>query len=126
MMLTFLLVLVGAVAADEAQLVVPLTVESGRVAGVPATSPGAFQVAPLVLGSAVRMVPFQAFGVPQARSGAGGEDERIVQLENKRAGVTCTMRIITVKPTIDRGILAPTSVPQPDPIVRNSLSPCVE
>jgi hypothetical protein len=64
--------------------------------------------------------------VPQVIAGLRPRDDRTVQLRNESTGVTCTMRIVGVEPTIDRGILARESGPRLDPIVRNSASPCVE
>ena len=45
-------------------------------------------------------------------------------------GVTCTLRVVSVRPTFDAGILAPAprragdEVVADDPIVRDSVSPC--
>ncbi len=50
----------------------------------------------------------------------------IPQLTNRRTGVTCSMRILAVKPVPDPGIFASVSGPHPDLIVGRGLSPCVE
>jgi len=65
----------------------------------------------------LRLVPAQSQGVERNES---------LQLENRRTGVTCSMRILAVKPVPDAGIIASVSRPQSDPMVRSSLSPCVE
>jgi hypothetical protein len=50
------------------------------------------------------------------------------QLTNRRTGVTCTMRIVAVESPMDRGVMRmmPPSPDHPDPMVRSTLSPCVE
>ena len=123
-----LLVLMGAMSADELGLGQSVS-EVGKAkpeASVQARTATPFQVAPLVLGNPLGVVPFQPFVLNQEPPGTSSTGDEIGQLQNKRAGVTCTMRIITMQPTFDRGILAPTSALDIDPIVRNSHSPCVE
>ena len=123
-----LLVLVGAMSAHELGLGQSVS-EVGKakpVASAQASTATPFQVAPLVLGNTLGVVPFQPFVLNQEPPGTSSTGDQIGQLQNRRTGVTCTMRIIKVQPTLDRGILAPTSAPHIDPIVRNSLSPCVE
>ncbi len=123
-----LLVLMGALLADELGLGHSVS-EVGNakpVASARASTATPFQVAPLVFGNPLGLVPFQPFVLNQEPPGTSSTGDQIGQLQNKRTGVTCTMRIIKVPPTFDRGILAPTSAPDIDPIVRNSLSPCVE
>jgi hypothetical protein len=77
----------------------------------------------------VRPLPghfFQAFSLVAAPSGAGNTVTSILQLQNRQTGTTCTMRILQAKPNLDPGIFSRASGPHPDPIVRNSASPCVE
>ena len=123
-----LLVLIGVMSADEPGLVQSVS-EFGKTrpaASAQTTTTVPFQVAPLVLANTLGVVPFQPFVLNQEPPGASSTGDQIGQLQNRRTGVTCTMRIIKVQPTFDRGILAPNSAPHPDPIVRNSVSPCVE
>jgi hypothetical protein len=121
-----LLVLMSVMSADELGFGQSLA-EVGKAkpaSSAQATAPS--QVAPLVPGKALGAMPFQPFLLNQDPSGICSMDDRAGQLQNRRAGVTCSMRIIEVEPTFDRGIFAPDSTPHPDPIARNSLSPCVE
>jgi len=66
------------------------------------------------------------FSLWSAEPSAGPARTKLLQLENHRSGVTCTMRIMQVNPDLDAGIVSGASGPHPDPIVRNSASPCVE
>jgi hypothetical protein len=126
MTLTLPLVLVGLVAVDQPEstaLRIGAAVQQSTT--VPPQPSGSFQVVPLTLGSQTRLPPFQAFTIPKVSASVGVPTGVVRQLENKRTGVTCTMRIVQANPTFDLGILAPSSGPHPDPIVRNSISPCV-
>jgi hypothetical protein len=69
---------------------------------------------------------FQPFGLVTPEPSAGKTVTSILQLQNRRTGTTCTMRIVPAKPNLDPGIFSPAAGPHPDPIVRNSASPCVE
>lgn len=76
-----------------------------------------------------RSVPVRLFGqfnLPRKGSDSRSIDEGVVQLSNRRTGVTCTMRIVQAKPSVDPGIRFGAPEQHPDPIVRNSVSPCVE
>ena len=80
---------------------------------------------PLTLWSAAnRSLPWLRLLSAQPRETAEGT--RNLQLQNQRTGVTCSMRILQVKPVPDPRMIAAASGPHPDPIVRSSLSPCVE
>jgi hypothetical protein len=48
------------------------------------------------------------------------------QLTNRRTGVTCTLRIVPMRESVDPGAVAGTGGGRPDPIVRNDVSPCVD
>ena len=97
------------------------------------TSGQAFKVEPLVAPwkpvgyalQAFRLAPARPNAIAADRS-AGPTRSGLVQLRSERTGVTCTMRILEAKPIVDAGILAPLAAPHPDPIVRNSSSPCVD
>jgi len=123
-----LLVLIGVMSADEPGIAqsVPDVGKAQPATSAQAKTAGPFQVAPLVLGNVRGVVPFPPFVLHQGSPGTSSTDDQIVQLQNKRIGVTCGMRIVKVEPSIDPGILAPSSAPHPDSIVRNSHSPCVE
>jgi hypothetical protein len=103
---------------------------AGVLAG---TSGQEFKVDPLVVPWRPVGYALQAFRLgpahPNVRAtglSAGPTRSGLVQLRSERTGVTCTMRILEVKPTVDAGIFAPLGAPHPDPIVRSSLSPCVD
>jgi hypothetical protein len=84
------------------------------------------KVPPLQHGSAARtglFKPLQPFElVPTSKSKEPG----LMQLRNRRTGVTCTLLIVPVEPSVDAGMLVTTSDHHLDPIVRNDLSPCHE
>lgn len=50
---------------------------------------------------------------------------RETQLRNRRTGVTCTLRILRIGPSMDPGIAGGTG-DLVDSIVNNGVSPCVE
>ena len=125
MVRTLLVVLAGLLAVDSHQ---PASTTAASDP-VPLASPTATRasetlgVAPQVLGTPRQLGLVEAFAPSQAGSSM---DVGVVQLQNRGTGVTCTMRIIESRPTVDPGIRPTTSGPHPDPMVRNSLSPCVE
>jgi hypothetical protein len=127
MTFALLLVLAGALATD-ARHSPEAAVETRAMPGAATTSLSgeAFKVAPLVFGSPYRRPAFQPFRLAQADPNTSLISTGVVQLQNRRTGVTCTMRILELKPSPDLGIFSPASGPHPDPIVRSSLSPCVE
>ena len=105
----FLLVLVGALGAPAAATQGP--------------SLQGFTSEPLVLWKAgTRVRQWLSAGPAQAFA----TSPKVPQLTNQRTGVTCSMRILEVKPVPDGEMVAPAAGPHPDPIVRNSHSPCVE
>jgi len=73
-----------------------------------------------------RLVPADPRALLRIDPGAVSASSDPIQLHNPRTGVTCSMRIVEVKPTVDPGIFAMVDVPHLDPIVRGSASPCVE
>jgi hypothetical protein len=131
MTITILLMLAG-VLATEATGSSPEGTSQSQASARSATSSEAFKTEPRLALWRPLGHPLRAFGLvwthpavvvpdPVASPASTG----LVQLQNPRTGVTCTMRILEVKPTIDAGIVASLSGPHPDPIVRNSSSPCV-
>jgi hypothetical protein len=62
---------------------------------------------------------------PQTR-GQKVTDSGVTQLQNKRTGVTCTLRILRIDPPVDPGMVATAPGTMDDPVARNKLSPCVE
>lgn len=109
-------------------LVAALGVETG--AAKPMETPKAFRTEPLVsLKPVTRLQQWLgvATGGPSLASDQPSTTSpKALQLENRRTGVTCSMRILAVKPVPDGGIIATARDPHLDPIVRSSLSPCVE
>ena len=100
---------------------------SAAVAAHGARSGRSFRVAPLQLAPPpVRpfqlAVPDGGLRVLEAASPAQ------TQLTNRRTRVTCTMRVVRAGPSMDPGILGGVAqvVPDPDPLVRNDVVPCVE
>lgn len=55
-----------------------------------------------------------------------GTDPNVTQLQNKRTGVTCTLRILRIDPPVDPGMVATAPGTLDDRMARNELSPCVE
>jgi hypothetical protein len=55
-----------------------------------------------------------------------GTAPRETQLQNKRTGVTCTLRILRIDPPVDKDMVATAPERGADHMARNELSPCVE
>jgi hypothetical protein len=128
MTLALLLLLAGPFATDEPQA---RPVGDGPGARPEATAQAGgsgqlFKVAPLQLALAGIRGPKGPFQLAQAPRLAANSRPAMVQLQNRRSGVTCTMLIVRVEPSVDPGILAHTLEAPADPMVRNDLSPCVE
>lgn len=70
----------------------------------------------------------EARSVRPAPAAPEASRSREMQLRNSRTGFTCSMRVLRVDPSGDSGIVAKmwAGRAQPDPIVRNDLSPCLE
>ena len=128
MTLTLLLVLAGLLATDEPRSGPTLSCRSGAqpAAVQAARSEQPFGIAPLQLGNPGRKGPFQLAKTPRLAVRSKQASPGMTQLRNRRTGVTCTMRIVRVEPSVDPGILASTMETRTDPMVRNELSPCVE
>jgi hypothetical protein len=96
------------------------------VAPLPATSRSteAFRPEPLSRGKPVRLLR-QLFSFVPSSPPIETSNPEISPLRNRRTGVTCSMRILAIKPVPDEAMVVPYKTP-PDPIVRNSSSPCVE
>ncbi len=126
MALTLLLVLAGIVATDQP----PAGGRTARALGAhpdAATEPGQpCRVPPLQLGSAARTGPFKLLKPFELAPTSKSREPGLVQLRNRRTGVTCTMLIVPVTPSVDPGMLVNASDHHLDPIVRNDLSPCHE
>jgi hypothetical protein len=90
----------------------------------PSRSTEAFRAEPLSLGKPVRLL-WQLFSFVPASPRIGASSPEISPLRNRRTGVTCSMRILAIKPVLDEAMVVPYETP-PDPIVRNASSPCVE
>lgn len=129
MTLTLLLVLAGLLATDEPRSGPTLSCGSGAqpaAAVQAARSEQPFGMAPLQLGNPSRMGPFQLAKAPRLAVRSKQASPGMTQLQNRRTGVTCTMRIVRVEASVDPGILASTMETRANPMVRNELSPCVE
>ena len=103
--------------ADASAAVVAYGTRSGR----------SFRVAPLQL----RPPPVRPFQLAVPDRGPRVLDSASppqTQLTNRRTRVSCTMRVVRLGPSMDPGILGGVAqvVPDPDPIVRNDVVPCVE
>jgi hypothetical protein len=86
-----------------------------------------FRVVPLQLGP----LPLRPFRLAVPDRGPRVLDSASppqTQLTNRRTRVTCTMRVVRAGPSMDPGILGGVAliVPDPDPLVRNDVVPCVE
>ena len=121
----FLLVLAGLAAMDQPAAERPSggpAADAGMAAAA-ARAEERFTLAPAQRGEPARPGSFQLaqpFELVPTRS---APQSGFMQLRNKRAGVTCTMLIVPVSPSLDAGILKPT--PQlHDPIVQNDSSAC--
>jgi hypothetical protein len=128
MALTRLLVLAGLIVAEGSPAG---RVLSGTFSARPAVAAGLgrpeqpFNAPPLQRGGVARPNPFQLLKPLELVPLSHSTDSGFVQLRSKRTGVTCTMLIVPVDPSVDPGILVTTSEDRPDPIVRNELSPCL-
>jgi hypothetical protein len=130
MALTLLFVLVALVATEQH--------DPGRQGGVRSGTPlptaertarpdQAFRVVPLQL-APTPLKSFQLSALAQRAPVLTKSSPAETQLHSSRTGVTCTIRIILVSPSMDPGILQKASDGQTpiDPIVQNEHSPCLE
>jgi hypothetical protein len=53
-------------------------------------------------------------------------DPGLRQLQNKRTGVTCTLRILRIDPPVDIDMVVASAGTSRDRVTHNELSPCVE
>jgi len=97
--------------------------EAARQGAPPAPS---FRAEPLHLGPPAPR-PFQLLPRAPVSVTAAPARPGETQLRNRRTGVTCTLRIIRVPEPVDPGMPIGSAYPaEPDPSVRNDLSPCSE
>jgi hypothetical protein len=129
MILAFLFVLAGPLVGDGSQVAPRVSggfdPQLAQRAGSGVLT-GPFKIAQLELARSPLLNKVQLFKLLKPGLSAKATGADVGQLQNKRTGVTCTLRIIHVEPPVDSGVLMNGANGRPDPIVRDDLSPCVE